>query len=165
MRVASDGVATWADIAPINKNVTLYLRVYGILAISNIVLHMVLGQIHHMRRRLRTSMSNLPSATVVVPVYNEDPALLGECLESLYAQDHPAMHVIVVDDGSPNLTNLEPLYARFSSMPSWTILRLSKNAGKRAAQRVGFDAAVTDVVVTLDSDTVLEDTATLATLT
>ena len=143
----------------------LYLRVYGILALAHIVMHVVLGQFHHMQRRPRTALVNLPSATVIVPVYNEDPALLTDCLESLQRQDHTAMHVIVVDDGSPNLADLEPVYARFSALPDWTVLRLTSNVGKRHAQRVGFEAATTDVVVTVDSDTVLDDESALSTLT
>jgi hyaluronan synthase len=144
---------------------SLYLRVYGILALSHIGIHVVLGHIHHLRRRPRTALVNLPSASVVVPVYNEDPQLLAGCLASLAAQNHPAMHVVVIDDGSPNLAELEPVYSRFSTRPGWTVLRLTRNVGKRAAQRVGFDVATTDVVVTVDSDTTLDDVDALATLT
>ena len=144
---------------------SLYLRIYGVLALAHIVMHMVLGQIHHMRRRPRTALVNLPSASVIVPVYNEDPAMLDDCLDSLLRQDHTAMHVIVVDDGSPNFAELEPVYARYSALPGWTVLRLTSNVGKRHAQRVGFEAATTDVVVTVDSDTVLADEGALSLLT
>src|SRR4051795_2382059 len=145
--------------------ISFYLRVYGVLALSHILLHAVLGHIYHLKRRPRTALANLPSTTVIVPVYNEDPALLAQCLESLDNQDHPARHVIVVDDGSPNLEKLEPVYARFSAHPGWTVLRLTNNVGKRAAQRVGFEAATTDVVVTVDSDTQLIGPDSLSMLT
>jgi cellulose synthase/poly-beta-1,6-N-acetylglucosamine synthase-like glycosyltransferase len=140
---------------------SFYLRVYGVLAIANILMHIVLGHAHHLRRRPRTALANLPSASVIVPVFNEDPALLAECFESLERQEHPAMHVIVVDDGSPNLADLEPVYAQYAQLPGWTVLRLTSNVGKRCAQRVGFDAATTDVVVTVDSDTTLDGTDSL----
>lgn len=143
----------------------LYLRVYGILALAHIVMHVVLGHLHHLQRRPRTALVNLPSASVIVPVYNEDPTLLADCLESLQRQDHSSMQVIVVDDGSPNLAELEHVYARFAVLPGWTVLRLTSNVGKRHAQRVGFEAATTDVVVTVDSDTVLDDESALSTLT
>src|SRR4051812_23575955 len=123
--------------------VSLYLRIYGILAITHIAMHVVFGHVHHLRRRQRTALANLPSVAVVVPVYNEDPQLLAECLESLDRQDHPAKHVIVVDDGSPNLDHLESVYGRFSDRPGWTVLRLTRNVGKRSAQRVGFEAVST----------------------
>src|SRR4051812_11199930 len=144
---------------------SLYLRVYGILAITHIVMHVVLGHVHHLRRRPRTALANLPSTTVIVPVYNEDPVLLAQCLASLDRQEHPAKHVIVVDDGSPNLQALQPVYAQFSVLPGWTVLRLTNNVGKRAAQRVGFEAATTDVVVTVDSDTQLLGLDALSMLT
>jgi hyaluronan synthase len=156
---------TKSVVAPIHKIMSLYLRVYGILAIANILMHIVLGHAHHLRRRPRTAVANLPSASVIVPVYNEDPTLLEQCFESLARQDHPAMHVIVVDDGSPNLVDLEPVYAKYSQRSGWTVLRLTTNVGKRCAQRVGFDASTTDVVVTVDSDTTLDGTDSLAMLT
>jgi cellulose synthase/poly-beta-1,6-N-acetylglucosamine synthase-like glycosyltransferase len=143
----------------------LYLRVYGVLALSHIVLHAVLGHIHHLRRRPRTALANLPSTTVIVPVYNEDPELLEHCLTALDEQEHPAKQVIVVDDGSPNLGVLEPVYARFAALAGWTVLRLTTNVGKRAAQRIGFDAATSDVVVTVDSDTQLVGPDALSMLT
>jgi hyaluronan synthase len=145
--------------------INLYLRVYGVLALSHIVLHVVLGHVHHLKRRPRTSEANLPSTTVIVPVYNEDPELLAQCLDALDHQDHPAKQVIVIDDGSPNLAQLEPVYARYAARPGWTVLRLTSNVGKRAAQRVGFDAATTDVVVTVDSDTQLVGADALSMLT
>src|SRR4051794_2536064 len=135
----------------------VYLHVYGLLALSHIVMQIVLGHAHHLTRHRRTASVNLPSAAVIVPVYNEEPDLLADCLESLDGQLHPEKQVIVVDDGSPNLSALEPVYARYSDHPGWKILRLTSNVGKRAAQCVGFDAATTAVVVTVDSDTVLDD--------
>src|SRR3954466_15841609 len=145
--------------------INFYLRVYGVLALAHIVLHAVLGHVYHLKRRPRTALSNLPSPTVIVPVYNEDPGLLEHGLEPLAPQDHPSKQVIVVDDGSPNLELLQSIYARFSALPGWTVLRLTNNVGKRAAQRVGFDAATTDVVVTVDSDTQLVGPDALSTLT
>ena len=144
---------------------SLYLRVYGLLALGHIVLHVVLGHAHHLKRRPRTALANLPSTTVIVPVYNEDPGLLEQCLLALDNQDHPAKQVIVVDDGSPNLEQLQPVYARFAALPGWTVLRLTNNVGKRAAQRIGFVTATTDVVVTVDSDTQLVGPDALSMLT
>src|SRR3954453_6196902 len=145
--------------------IDFYLRVYGVLALTHIVLHAVLGHVYHLKRRPRTALSNLPSTTVIVPVYNEDPGLLEQCLESLDHQDHPSKQVIVVDDGSPNLELLQSVYARFAALPGWTVLRLTNNVGKRAAQRVGFDAAMTDVFFTVDSATQLVGPDALSTLT
>src|SRR5213076_3321299 len=41
---------------------SLYLHVYGLLALSHIVMQVVLGHAHHLRRRRRTALINLPSA-------------------------------------------------------------------------------------------------------
>src|SRR4051794_21746609 len=164
-RISSTGLVRNRAERPIHMIMNLYLRVYGVLALANILIHALLGHVHHLRRRPRTALANLPSVTVVVPVYNENAALLTACLMSLDEQQHPAKHIVIVDDGSPNLAELEPVYARFSARANWTVLRLTRNVGKRSAQRVGFEAAMTDVVVTMDSDTTLEGVDALATLT
>ena len=50
----------------------------------------------------RASVAGLPSVDIVVTSYNEDPDALGECLDSLVAQDYPGeVNVYVVDDARP----------------------------------------------------------------
>ncbi|PWU01661.1 MAG: hypothetical protein C5B53_02510 [Candidatus Melainabacteria bacterium] len=51
------------------------------------------------RRTVRTSDSNLPFVSVMVPVRNEERKI-RRCLESLLNQDYPNYEVIVVDDRS-----------------------------------------------------------------
>lgn len=101
----------------------------------------------------RRSFTHLPVAdgkvVVVVPAYNEDPALLYECVASLlWRQTVKVDEIIVVDDGSDI-----PVVAL--DLPGVTWMR-QHNQGKRHAQITGLrgheDA---DFVITVDSDSVV----------
>lgn len=47
----------------------------------------------------REPTGDLPTVSVVVPVYNAE-AYLRECLDSVVAQTYPRMEILVVDDAS-----------------------------------------------------------------
>jgi len=51
----------------------------------------------------RGEPDTLPSLSVLIPARNE-ARNIGRCLQSLLAQDYPAMEVIVLDDGSTDAT-------------------------------------------------------------
>jgi cellulose synthase/poly-beta-1,6-N-acetylglucosamine synthase-like glycosyltransferase/peptidoglycan/xylan/chitin deacetylase (PgdA/CDA1 family) len=104
------------------------------------------------RRRRTTAMAArgpLPSATVVVPAYNEQ-AVIARTVESVLESDLP-LQVLVVDDGSTDAT-AEVVRARFGNDRRVTLVT-QPNGGKAAALRTGFRHAWTDVVVALDGDT------------
>ncbi len=135
-----------------------YLALYGLLALTHLVVQTVLGHLEH-RRQSRTEREPeyggyRPSVSVVVPVYNENPETLRCCLDSLTGQTYPRLDVIVVDDGSPNQEELLALYDEYAK-DSFRIVLRAYNAGKREAQCVAFDLTDAEVVVTVDSDTVL----------
>ncbi len=48
-------------------------------------------------------MNELPLISVVMPAYNAE-AFIDEALQSIFAQDYPALEVIVVNDGSTDAT-------------------------------------------------------------
>ena len=91
-----------------------------------------------------------------VPVYNEDPELLEQVLMSLFAQTRLPNHVEVVDDGSR--VDYSGLRARSQSRApkgvTFTWVR-TENRGKRHAQMETFATAPEDILITIDSDTVL----------
>jgi N-acetylglucosaminyltransferase len=97
-----------------------------------------------------------PSVDVLVPCYNEDPELLDECLTSLANQDYQGqLRVFVVDDGSRNRGLLHPVMERHGQRPGWQIVLLSKNVGKRRAMDAALQLGDSEIVITLDSDTVI----------
>jgi hyaluronan synthase len=135
---------------------SVYLLVYGILALSHICLQMLLAHLEYVRqRRLDLSEEYRPSVTVVVPAYNEDPDLLYECLRSLDRQDYDQFEVIVMDDGSRNREELLPIQEEFTTA-RFRVLLAPRNMGKRHCQGVVFNEAKGEVIVTVDSDTTLQ---------
>jgi N-acetylglucosaminyltransferase len=94
-----------------------------------------------------------PDVDVIVPCYNEDPALLRACLRSLAQQDYEGeLRFWVVDDGSRNLPALRPVLEAESGLDLRVVL-LEDNHGKREAQAVALREGRGEVVVTIDSDT------------
>lgn len=99
----------------------------------------------------------LPHCTVVVPAYNEGRQVLMT-LQSIAASDYPAqrLEIIAVDDGSKDDTWSWICEAHRQLKGSLVPIRLPVNQGKRHALAVGFLQSRGDVLVTVDSDSVLE---------
>jgi glycosyltransferase involved in cell wall biosynthesis len=87
-----------------------------------------------------------PLVSCVVPVYNGE-AFLREALDSIYAQTHRPLDVIVVDDGSTDGTRA--LVARY---PRPVRYLWQANAGPATARARGLRAARGDFIAFLDSD-------------
>lgn len=108
-------------------------------------------------------MDTPPDLRVValVPVYNEDPAILDQTLRSLLAQTYPIRQIVVVDDCStdPACHHLaEDWAARTGGLV--VAHRQTENLGKRHAMAWGVrHSPHADIYLGVDSDTVLDPTA------
>jgi cellulose synthase/poly-beta-1,6-N-acetylglucosamine synthase-like glycosyltransferase len=92
---------------------------------------------------------------VVIPCFNEDQSLLEACCRSVAGQDYPGpLRVWLVDDGSRNQPALLAVYERWRER-GWDIRLLDKNIGKRDAQDEAVRRATGELLVLMDSDTVL----------
>ncbi|MFT5697315.1 MAG: hyaluronan synthase [Desulforhopalus sp.] len=102
------------------------------------------------------SDQDLPTVTVVVPAYNEG-ALVLETLRSLATGDFPQekIQLIAVDDGSKDQTWSYIVKAAQEFPGRIVTIRQITNAGKRRALYEGFKQATGDVLVTVDSDSVV----------
>ena len=132
---------------------------YAVLVIAHFVLQTFFAHRHHRRSRREhgaPSVSFSPSVDVVVAAYNEDPPSLQACFDSLVAQEYGGeLRVYVVDDSSPNRAELMPLYERYAQLPGWRILLPNENRGKRHAQDLAFRECRGEILVTIDSDTIV----------
>jgi glycosyltransferase involved in cell wall biosynthesis len=84
--------------------------------------------------------------TVIVPVYNGEK-YLKEALDTIFAQTHPLVEVVVIDDGSTDGT--AEIAANFGSKVH--IIR-KQNGGIGAARNIGVEAATGDYIAFLDAD-------------
>jgi glycosyltransferase involved in cell wall biosynthesis len=91
--------------------------------------------------------------SVVVPLFNEEPALdelYHEISVALEPRDEP-FEVVFVDDGSTDgsFSTLARLHETTSNV---RVVRFRRNFGKAAALQAGFLHARGDVIVTIDAD-------------
>ena len=99
-----------------------------------------------------------PSVAIIIPTYNEEPQDLEQCVESALTQQYSTpVQVIVVDDGSKNKQAITHVKEKFKGAPHLFIHEFPANKGKRHPQKYRFDffGDSVDVMVTIDSDTIL----------
>jgi hyaluronan synthase len=109
------------------------------------------------------SQTEAPRLTVVIPAYNEG-ALVKRSILSAAAASYPRdrLEIIVVDDGSRDDTWSHIEMAASEHPDLVRTIRFPHNRGKRAALAAGFEHARGEVVVTLDSDSLIEAGTLLA---
>lgn len=95
--------------------------------------------------------SELPSVSIIVPVYNraED---IGECLDSLCCLNYPPAQyeIIVVDDASEDDT------AAVVQQYEVKLIVQERNRGQSAARNAGVAATAGEIVAFIDSDCVAD---------
>jgi len=109
------------------------------------------------------NFADAPSMTLIIPAYNEG-AIVLEAIESAAAASYPhdRLQIVAVDDGSTDDTweHISRAVARHPGLVD--AIRFQENRGKRAALEAGFRRAAGEVVVTVDSDSVIDRAALLS---
>jgi hyaluronan synthase len=110
-----------------------------------------------------TNERDAPRLTIIIPAYNEGP-MVEKTIDSVAAAEYPRdkLEIFVVDDGSRDDTweYISRAAARYPGLV--TTLRFPENRGKRAALSAGFRRARGEVLVTIDSDSIIERETLLA---
>lgn len=91
--------------------------------------------------------------SVIVPVYNV-ARYLPQCLDSILGQDHRALEVIVIDDGSTDGSGA--ICDEYARRDSRVRVIHQKNGGAAAAKNAGLRVAAGEYVSFVDSDDFLE---------
>ncbi len=101
--------------------------------------------------------SRLPHCTVIVPAFNEGVQVY-KTLKSLAASDYPKkkLQLIAVDDGSQDDTWDWIKKAKQELGKGLRIIRLQQNQGKRHALYSGFVKSTGSILITVDSDSMVE---------
>lgn len=106
------------------------------------------------QRRGGPDPADVVPLTVVVPAWNE-AAVIARTLQSLLHSDLPELSVIVVDDGSTDAT--AAIVGRFAADHAQIrLLEQPVNGGKSVALNAGLQLAQTELVATLDADTLVD---------
>lgn len=90
-----------------------------------------------------------PDFSVIVPVFKR-VVELSNCLDSVASQTNPNFECIVVDDGSPNASEIKRLVTSRGDARFRYVLR--ENGGGGAARNTGIDLARGQYIAFLDSD-------------
>ena len=109
------------------------------------------------------AMEEAPMLSVIIPAYNEG-AMVEDSIASVAGARYPRgrLEIIAIDDGSTDDTwcYIERAARRFPDLVR--ARRLAKNGGKRGALAQGFSQARGEVLVTVDSDSLIERDTLLA---
>jgi hyaluronan synthase len=107
--------------------------------------------------------ADAPKLTVIIPAYNEGQ-MVEKSIDAVAAANYPSdrLEIIVVDDGSKDDTwqYISRAADRYPGLV--TPVRFPENRGKRSALEAGFLQAKGEIVVTIDSDSVIEPDTLLA---
>jgi hyaluronan synthase len=132
------------------------VMIYGIVALSHLFLQLSLAHFSELLKN-KFDLTNHPHVAIVIPCYQEEPILFKKCVQSALSVDYAGQfHVFAIDDGSIDKSAFE-LVGKIKS-EKLTLISIKQNVGKRKAQKYAFDMIGDkyDVIVTLDSDTVLD---------
>ena len=91
--------------------------------------------------------------SVIVPIYNAEK-FLGSCLDSLVSQIHSKIEIILVNDGSTDLS-LDICNSYASKHKNIKVLNI-ENSGASAARNAGINTATGDYIGFADADDVLD---------
>jgi hyaluronan synthase len=137
--------------------------VFFYFAISTLVfkvLFLVYLLFHYVRYKAIESLSddNLPNCTIIVPAYNEG-RFVYDTLISISNSNYPLhkIQLIAIDDGSKDDTWKWMKKAKAQLGDFLSIYQQPQNLGKRHALYRGFNMATGDVLVTIDSDSLIDE--------
>lgn len=103
------------------------------------------------------TMKTAPRLTVIIPAYNEG-LMVEKTIDSVCAARYPhdRLEIFVIDDGSTDDTwdYIQLASKRYPNIV--TPIKFSHNQGKRAGLDAGFRLATGEVIVTIDSDSIIE---------
>ena len=92
--------------------------------------------------------------SVIIPVYNVENYLV-KCLDSIVSQTYKDLEILLVDDGSTDLSGT--ICDEYASKDSRIRVIHKKNGGVSSARNLGLDEAVGEYIGFIDSDDVISD--------
>lgn len=114
----------------------------------------------YFRRERKSSILNLkgfPLVTILIPCFNEQETIT-DTIHDLQMLDYPNYEIVVINDGSKD-RSLKFLYVLVEMYENVRVINLKRNRGKANALKIGLMASLGEILVTLDSDAVLEHDA------
>ncbi len=91
--------------------------------------------------------------TVLIPNYNYGE-YIGKAIDSIFAQDYPAIELIIVDDGSTDdsVAEIQKKIKKNNRLNRFELVVLEQNRGKLGAINAAHDRLTGEFLITLDAD-------------
>jgi biofilm PGA synthesis N-glycosyltransferase PgaC len=137
---------------------SLLLRALFVIAVTFVVViglgNCVIAAIRHRRREaiIWPSAAEALPVSVVLAAYNEEQ-IIDRTLRSVLSSKYPLAEVIVVNDGSTDST--AEMISEIARRDPRVHLITQVNTGKAGALNAGLERASSEIIVTLDADTLL----------
>lgn len=94
-------------------------------------------------------MTNQPDVSIIVPVYNVEK-YLPECIESLVNQTHKNIEIILIDDGSTDLSS--QICDQYAEADKRIKVIHKKNEGQHKARIAGLQVTTAPYIIFSDAD-------------
>ncbi len=111
---------------------------------------------HERQRNKAAQLAYRPLISILTPVYNTDPAVLRQTLESVRAQTYPHWELCLVNDGARDSSAGEMLNEYAERDARIKVHHRSENGGIVAASNDAFHLANGEFIALLDHDDALE---------
>ena len=102
------------------------------------------------------SKSKQPSVSLVTPVYNEDPVVFEEAMQSWIENGVDEIIAVIDKSNTGHIINFQRRYINSPTHKTTCRLIVTPKPGKRAALCDGIEIATGDIIVLVDSDTIWE---------
>jgi cellulose synthase/poly-beta-1,6-N-acetylglucosamine synthase-like glycosyltransferase len=155
LRALPDSVA-FSGVQIVGRFIVYVFFVGDIVMAGRLLLIGILAIIDRLRKpHAKASTGFNPRVAVLIPAYNEETVIV-RTIRSVLNSDYKNLHVIVIDDGSPDRTEEIARNAYAAEIASGRVQVLSKpNGGKAAALNYALDHLTEDIYVGIDADTVI----------
>ena len=154
LRAQADSI-TFSLLGLLGHFVVGVFFVGDVLMSARLLLIGVLAIIDRLKPYIHPNPGYLPRVAVLVPAYNEETVIV-RTVRSVLNSDYPNLHVIVIDDGSPDKTYQVVKDAYSAEIAAGKVQVLTKpNGGKAAALNFALEHLTEEIYVGIDADTVI----------
>ena len=155
LRALPDSVA-FSGVQIVGRFIVFVFFVGDIMMAARLLLIGILAIIDRLRKpHAKASPGFNPRVAVLIPAYNEETVIV-RTIRSVLNSDYKNLHIIVIDDGSPDRTAEVAREAYAAEIAAGRLQVLSKaNGGKAAALNFALDRLTEEIYVGIDADTVI----------
>ena len=155
LRALPDSVA-FSGVQLVGRFIVYVFFVGDILMGARLLLIGLLAIVDRVRKpHAKASPGYNPRVAVLIPAFKEETVIV-RTIRSVLNSDYKNLHIVVIDDGSPDRTAEVAREAYAAEIAAGRVQVLSKpNGGKAAALNFALDRLTEEIYVGIDADTVI----------